>query len=173
MSDTARFILKDVSTPYNSATAGTLATNYVLGAVTTYGSTSTLGSVIPRFYTICGLYRQFMINKLVIKWIPNQAFTTSGSVALGIDTSPVAGVPGNLGQVIHHNPSFLIDLKTANQMTFIPRKKDPRYTALVAGIDEDELSFGQLQVYSTNGLAASVPVGLIWFELDVTLIGPT
>lgn len=171
--DSVRVNLTDICTISNGTTAGVINFAYVIGAVSTLSNLSSLGSVMPRFYTMSQLYRQFRINRLVVKFVPNQPFTSGGSVGMGVDTSAVAGFPGGFGQIVHHNPSFLCDVKSAAQLTYIPSKKDPRYTLLASGTTEDELSYGQVQLYSSNTLPAGAPVGLLWFELDVTLIGPT
>lgn len=171
--DSTRMQLKDVAGVLNSSTAGVLNWTYQLGAATTLSYGTTLGTLMPRFYTMGGLYRQFIINKLVFKWVPNQPFTTGGTLALGVDSSPLAGLPGSFGAIVHHNPSLMLDIKAPGTITFIPSKKDARYTATSAGVDEDEVSYGQLQMYSSNTCLASSLIGLLWVELDVTFIGAT
>lgn len=170
--NSVRFVLKDVVGLNNVSSTGSKFF-YPLANVSNTTGGGTLGEFIPRFNTLAGLYRQFVINKLVVRFVPNQAFTAAGSIALGIDTSPLAGAPNDYGQVVHHNPSMLIDVKSQDQIVYVPTKNDPRYTNSGVGTSEDELSYGVLQYFSTNNLGLGNAAGLMWFELDVTLMGPT
>jgi hypothetical protein len=170
--DNVRFVLKDVVAVNNTLSTGSKFF-YPMGAATNTTGGAPLGQIVPRFNTMAQLYRQFVINRLVVKWAPNAAFTASGSIAIGVDTSPAAGIPSDYGQVVHHNPSMLIDIKSPGNITYVPAKKDPRYTNLSTGASEDEVSYGVIQMFTVNNLGTGTPVGLMWFELDVTLIGPT
>lgn len=167
--DNVRVSLKDVVSPV-SATAGVAAYTYPLGIVST-SSFFTLGGIMTRLTNFGAIYRQFKINRLVVKWMPNQAYTSSGVVALGIDTFPTPLTPGNFGAVLHHNPSFLTDIKAPAQFVWVPNaKEEPRFTSTV-GTDEDEVSYGQLQMYCTTSVTGGPP-GLLLWEVDVTFMGP-
>lgn len=171
--ENVRFHFKDVTNIPNFTTAGSVGYVFPLAAVTDTTGGFTLGSVFPRFLNFSNLYRQFVIHKLIVKWVPNQAFTASGSVCFGVDTSPTVASPTGFSEVVHHNPSVLVDIKSPAQIVYYPVKKDPRYCQNSAGMDEDQLSYGALQFYSNNSLGASAQLGLLWMEMDVTFIGPT
>lgn len=157
-------------------TANAASYVYPLGLATTLtGTNGTLSNAIPRLGTISALYRQFRILSLTFKFIPNQGYTASGSVAMGIDLSANAGVPSSFNNVIHHNPSVLFDVKAEKTITWNSNramKKDPRYCVAAGVADEDELSFGQFQLYSTNGNASGAALGILWISATLEFSGP-
>lgn len=173
-SDKMRVRQSDISVVANSSTAGVTNFGWALGMASTQtGTLNWIGAIVPRLGTLAGLYREFLINTIQFRWVPNQGYTTAGSVAMGIDPSPLAGIPTGLGSVIHHTSSGLFDIKAEKTITWNPRtdvKLAPRYTT-ASGFDEDELSFGVFQFYSSNGLAASTAIGVLQVTVDITFIG--
>lgn len=138
---------------------------------------NTMAGQVPRFGTMAGLYRQFKLLSIVFEFVPVVPYTGYGQMALGIDPNPSAGAPGTMAGVIRHNHSCLFDIKsTGVKIKYNPevdRKKDPRYTAATAGIDEDELSFGVLQCYSAgNSVVSSAQVGTLLVSMNVMFLGP-
>lgn len=181
--DSLRVVQKDIGALFNGATAGVGVSGITLGIATTLpnGSPSllsqglvSLGSVVPRLVNFAALYRQFTINSLEIRWIPSQGYTASGSVALGIDPSPLAGVPSGFNSVVHHTTSKLFDIKAEQAVVCKPTslgKSGSRYTTAIAGLDEDELSYGVIQLYTNNGAATYASMGNYLVSVDVTFRG--
>lgn len=95
---------------------------------------------------------------------------------MGIDLQPNVGTPGSFNAVIHHTPSALFDIKAERTITWnvaSSGKKDPRYCGSAGSqVDEDELSFGVLQIYSSNGNAGAAALGVLWMNLTVEFSGP-
>lgn len=171
-----RMTFRDVFPVGNSATAGQVSLAVSLGAVSTVTANYNLGQIIPRFSTMAGLYRQFVLLGYTVEWVPAVASTDRGIVAMGFDPAPMSTTPNTYAGVIRHSAAKMFDVKTNTSVRYSPaidRKKDPRYTTTQTGIDEDEYSFGVLQIFSTgNGLAASTSLGILKMTLVVDLLGP-
>jgi len=174
--DRMRVVQRDVAAFSNGTTAGTQAYCMWLGLASTQtgsGSSASLGYFLPRLVTMAGLYREFVINSITFRWVPNQGYTSTGTVSMGVDPSPYAGIPASYGSVIHHTASKMFDIKSEASIAWKPRtdvKLGPRYTT-AGGQDEDELSYGCFQLYSTNGNAASAAIGNVLIEADITFVG--
>lgn len=144
--------------------------------VTTIGTNNCIGVVMPRFSTMCGMYRQFMLHNVKLSWIPYQPFTTAGSVALGVDQAVTATIPTQIGQVYRHNPSKLADIKVPVSIVWRAKehagKTEPKGTSLLAGLDEDAVSFGVAQWWIASNVASSPMLGLMEIDIDVTLLNP-
>jgi len=174
--DRLRVVQKDLVTYNNTPTAGTTISAMTLGLATTVTTqyVSTLGLFVPRLVTLGGLYRQFSINSIKFEWVPNQGYNTSGTVVMGVDPSPLAGVPSGTSSVMHHSSAKLFDIKAGASIVWKPSdesKKGVRYTTGATGLDEDELSYGVFQLYSANGVAASANVGNLVVTADITYSG--
>jgi hypothetical protein len=168
-----RSTFKDVYTVVNGSTAGVSSLAITLGIATTT-PTTTLGATVPRMATMAGLYRQYKLNSVTVRFIPFQAYTTNGSVCIGVDQAPTAVAPSGLSNVYHHNPSVLTDIKQAATLRWTSArdmKNAPRYT-YASGPDEDEVTYAVLQLYSANSLAAATEVGVLEFIVDVTFMSP-
>jgi len=174
--DRMHVVQRDLVSMNNSTTSGVLSVGYTLGLATSLSTANvySLGSQVPRLVTMAGLYREFVLNSVELRWIPNQGYTAAGTVSMGIDPSPQAGAPSGMSSVIHHSCSKLFDLKAEQSIQWKPRvgaKTGYRYTTALTGTDEDGLSFGVAQIYSTNGFAAGANVGNLLITADITFIG--
>lgn len=139
----------------------------------------TLGTVMSRLNTIAGLYRMFRIEDLKVYFrssVPDSAY---GNVGIGVDLSVNPGVPADYDAVIHHRPSVLCDLKDDADIRWnsnYGQKKDPRFISNPAaeGVQgtEDEMSFGNIQLFARNNLASAADIGLLMFDCTLTFIGP-
>jgi len=177
-SDKLRMVQKDIVPVNNGVGAGVANFNIVLGTGTTLTSNNaTLVNLIPRFGPMATSYRQFMINSVSFTFIPNQGYTTGGTMSMGVDPSPLASVPTGLGNVLHHSCSKMFDIKSGATIMWKPSMASkgnvPRYTVPLGSLDEDELSFGIFQMYSPNSLAANVNIGNILIAADLTFLGAT
>lgn len=171
-----KMAFNDIVTINNTGTAGVANVAIALSAGTTTGL-PTLATFLGRFSTMSSLYRQFTINRVCFEFVPVVPYTGYGQVAMGVDPACIAGLPGAFASVIRHNKSCLFDIKsTGIRIVYNPtldRKKDPRFCQGGTGIDEDELSFGMFQLYSTgNSVLASATIGTLLVSLDVTFLGP-
>lgn len=172
-SDKLRMVQKDIISINNQATAGVCGYGTLLGIGTTIAGINTIGSVVPRFATMGPLYRQFVLNSISFTWVPNQGYTTGGTVCMGVDPSPFAGIATSNSSVLHHTSSKMFDLKASATIMWKPAHKAnvPRYTQQIGTVDEDELSFGVFQLYSTNSIAASGNIGNLVISADITFTG--
>lgn len=173
-SDKLRMTQKDITSIFNQATAGVSALGITMGLGTTIAGIGTLaGNLVPRFATMAPLYRQFVLNSITFTWVPNQGYTTGGTVCMGVDPAPFAGVASSNSSVLHHTTSKMFDVKASASITWKPTSKAnvPRYTQQIGSVDEDELSFGVFQLYSTNSIAANGNIGNLVVTADITFMG--
>jgi len=175
--DSMRVQQKDVVTINNTTVSGVCNLVITCGLASTVAGASnylSLGTAVPRLSTLGGLYRGFKLNSISYTWIPNQGYTASGSVCMGVDPSPLSGLPSSYGSVLHHSSSKMFDVKAGTTVTWKPQidsKSGTRYTTATTGLDEDELSFAVFQLYSTNGIAASTNIGNLIVSADITYVG--
>lgn len=174
-SNAIKMSFKDVFT-IGSGSGGGANGCLSLANVTTLGTNNCVGVVMPRFATMCGMYRQFMLHNVKISWVPYQPFTTAGSVALGVDQAVTATIPTAIGQVYRHNPSKLADIKVPVTIVWRAKehagKTEPKGTATLLGLDEDAVSFGVVQWYISSNVPSSPMLGLMEIDIDVTLMNP-
>jgi len=177
-SNTMRATLTDVSDFSNGAGGSPAFQAWGLGQGT---NTNTIVGIfgltgpISRGYTLSTLWRQFVINRFTVSFVPNVGYTTLGSIAMAIDPDPSAGQPGSYSSCIRHTVNVFGDIKSPASITYNPqidRKVDPRYT-LSSGKDDDEKSFGVVQVWSANGAPANGTIGTLMWTMDITFIGPS
>lgn len=172
-----RTTLRDLFSINNSGT-GISSIVFSLGsATTTIGYLGLFNnSYMPRFNAFCAMFRQFQLNTIKFEFVPYISSTNAGSVSIGIDPDPSATAPTTLAAPLRHKSSCLSDLQTKCSIVYNPlqdRKKDPRYTVGVTGRDDDEGSYGLLEIYSQNSLATAQSIGYLVFTVDVTFLGPT
>lgn len=166
-----RMTFKDINL-INTGAGGFTTPTFALGIATT-GGNSALGTVVPRMATMAGLYRQFYLNSVTFRWIPCASTSAAGTVAMGIDQAVNASIASGIGQVYHHVPSTMSDIKAACAITFTGKqalKTDYKYTSTLTGLDEESFSFGVFQSYVTGPV--STQVGVIEIIVDVTYTGP-
>lgn len=169
--------IKDVFTVQCNAT-GAFSPSISLAIASNTGN-YLLSQVATRLSTMGSMYRNYFLHTVKITWIPYQAYTTSGSVCMGVDQAVNVGGATTVQGVYHHFPSGLADIKKQFTITWSAKnamKNDPRYTASGAagttGPSEDELSWGVFQMYGSSNLTSSVAVGMLEFDMDVTFLNP-
>jgi hypothetical protein len=169
-----RLQLKDVFAVANGVTTG-VASSAIPLAVNTNQTLTPLGTFIPRLTTISGLYRQFYINRITFSFVPNSGDATGGSIAIAVDPEPLAGAPTTFGSVVRHRSAFFTDIKAPAMLSWTAKQDGKDKKMVVNNLvnrDEDALSFGVLQIYSSNTVTANTNIGNIMVMLDVTFIGP-
>lgn len=146
---------------------------------TTNDGGSTIGSTMSRAGTVSALYRQYMFNKLTIRWIPYASFQTAGNFAMGVDDDPAtSNSTQSISLIYHHRPSVVSDLKSPSEIVYIPGnsgKTDPLYVNKGANgiaIGQQDISYGRLVWNAATGLTSAQQIGMIEYILDVTFIGP-
>lgn len=173
-SQTLNISFNDVMGLSNGVTAGNQALAVPLGVVTNRAF-QPLASYMGRFSTMSTLYRQVVIRRIILEYVPAVSSTDKGILAMGFDPSPMAGAPTTYNDVTRHTSAKMFDIKANTTIVYSPatdQKKDPRYTTL-SGFNEDEVSFGLLQIISLgNSLAANAQIGILRISVDVTLLGP-
>lgn len=165
-----RMSFKDILAVSTGA-GGTAAPTFSLGVVSS--AINPMGALIPRLQTLSTMYRQFYLNKLTISWIPCASTSSAGTVAIGVDQAVTAVAPTTHSNVYRHVPAVLSDIKAPMRIVWDSRmalKNDAKYTTLLAGIDEDGLSYGVFQCYATGPV--STPIGVLEIICDVTFTGP-
>lgn len=164
-------VFKDIFSVSTNA-SGTNAIAYTLGIGYTTAIYS-VATVITRLSTMAGLYRQYVFNSVKVVWIPCASTSSAGTVCMGVDQAVTAAAPTSIGQVYHHVPSSMFDIKAASSITWSARaagKNDFKYTTALSGLDEDALSFGVFQAYCSG--PASTQIGYLEFIVDVSFTGP-
>lgn len=160
----------------NTGVAGNLAYAWALATTTTVSGIGTLATACPRMATMANLYRQFIVKQVTIEYVPAVASTDKGMVSMGYDPAPLSGIPSGYSSVVRHSVSKMFDIKTNVAATYRPsldRKKDPRYTSMAAGTDEDEYSFGVFQLFTIgNSVPATTNFGFLRFNVTVEFLGP-
>lgn len=156
-----------------------------MGSVTTASANGLFsgGSYMPRAYQFSILYRQYLLHSVSCEFVPYASTSNSGSVAMGFDPDPSAGVSTALASPLRHRVSTLSDLTKRATITYRPAidlKKTPKFTysdssgtGVQAGTrSDDEVSFGTLQVVTANSMASAAPIGYLVWTIDVTFMGP-
>jgi len=170
-----RAVFQEVVGISNSPTAGICNQVYCL-AFNTTTSGSTLVTLLSEANTMATNYRQFILNKLTVEWVPYVSNTNGGQVAIGVDPEPLSNLPGSLQNVNRHRGSVFTDIqalgKTSMYMSKWEQNPPKKVLAGVAGTrTEDDVSTGCLQIYSSNTLAAGALIGSIKVVGDFTFLG--
>jgi len=95
---------------------------------------------------------------------------------MGIDQNPAAAAATGIGQVYHHNPSVMGDIKASSSIVWTSArdlKRAPRYctAGTSPALDEDEVSFGVFQGYGGSNLTGG-QFGILEVIADVTFLSP-
>lgn len=172
-----RIGLRDVSTVTNTATNACVA-GFSLGINQGGGTLLPLSQFITRLQNYGAMYREFVINSLVVEFVPFQSSTAQGTVALAIDPDPDTGLPAinNFSALMRHKVSCMTDMVEKCTIIYRPSidgKKDPRYTGTAAGRSDDELNFGCYLISSTNSLSTGTSLGYCTYTVDITFYSPT
>jgi hypothetical protein len=159
--------------------------NYPLCLTSATGVSYTqLGSFIPRLNVsgtnMGGCYGRYRILRLKVTFIPVVASTSTGYVAVGVDpdgtTTPAGAIPNNASSAIIHRVSFQGDIKSRHSLNWRPvSAEDRRFRycdpTLTSAANQD-LSFGALQVYSSNDKASAAEIGQFMIEPTILFSGP-
>lgn len=160
-----------------------------LGATTLLGTTNNSyyigGTYLPQLGTMSGLYREFRIKKIRISYVPRNAYTTVGSIAIGVDDDPRGSIPAtgtagfgktNIAKVSKLANYLLTDIKEPAQFVYIPRSAEGqrwRYTSDTSGRPLEFTSHGALMIASNNNIAdTTTSLGLVYFEIWVEFRSP-
>lgn len=149
--------------------------SYLLG---TNPSVYYLGNTwAPQLGTLAGIYREFRIKKMRISYVPRNAYTTVGSVAVGIDDDTRASVPAtgtagfgktNIAQISKLPNYLLTDIKEPAQFVWVPKGVEGqrwRYTKEIGVRPIEFTSQGSLMVGSNNNIAdVTTSLGLLYIE---------
>jgi len=172
-SNSLKIHVKDVFAIANTATAF-VASSAIPLAVNTTTAFTALGSFVPRFATMAQLYRQFVIDRIVVSFVPNAGDTTGGSIAVAVDSDPFTTAPTTYGQVVRHRSGFFTDIKAPASFVWSSKQDNTskKMVFVVAGRDEDQMSFGAIQIYSSNTVAALANIGNVMISVDATFTAP-
>lgn len=121
-----------------------------------------------------GMYREFRISKLAVRFMPSANNTAGGQISMGVDPEVLVGVPGNHGAIIRHRFNTFDAIWNDTSFAWLPtttRDREEKFTTTAAH-GEEEMSFGVLQVYSQNTLSSGASIGSILLDLDVTFTNP-
>jgi hypothetical protein len=152
-----------------NASAGNSAYAFTMGINTNLSGSVSLGTLYGSNLTSWQtLYRMFKITKLKVSFVTGAPNTVSGNLSMGIDADPLAAAPTGYQNCIRHLPHALTPIYQNTSMVWYPRShkdNEDRFTALASPAhDESEVSFGVIQVLSTNSAAASVGLGILLLE---------
>jgi len=174
-----RCVLRGEQALTNQALNGTYF-NWALGIATTTGF-PTIGSIITPLPVLAGLYREFKILGLWVKWAPYVGQNVSGGITVAVDDDPrtAAVVIASASSLSHRSPVFVTDLKMSDSLVWRPKTtkdKEARYTAnLSTGTParaEEALSFGQLVLAGSNDQAAGYALGVLYCQIEVEFEHP-
>lgn len=135
--------------------------------------------------TLSGIYREFRIKKMRFSYVPRNAYTTVGSVAIGIDDDPRASVPAtgtagfgktNIAQVSKLPNYLLTDIKEPGQFVYIPKGAEGqrwRYTKDTGGRPLEFTAHGVVLFASNNNIAdTTTSLGLLYIETWIEFKSP-
>lgn len=160
-----------------NTSAGLANLAFTLGC--TVSSSQTIGSFSQyvmgnNVAAYASMYREWKLLRLTCKYLPAVNNTAAGQVAMGIDPEVMAGTPGGFGAVVRHRCNLFDALWNDASFTWSPstsRDREEKFTSSTTH-SEGELSFGVLQIYSSNSLASGAAVGSLLMDVDVLFTNP-
>jgi hypothetical protein len=131
---------------------------------------------MPRVASFSALYREFKLISVKIDFVPSVSTTQGGSVAMGFDPDPYAGLPASYSDPTRHTISAMTDLQGKASLTYSPsvdQKIGVKYVSNAGATRPiNELSYCTFQLYSSNSLGAGTVIGSLIVSATIRFIGP-
>lgn len=119
-------------------------------------------------------FEKGMIHRVTAKFVGTASSTTPGFVGLAFDSSTITGVaaPASIQDVVGTNQLAQVsDVKGECSLTYVPKGTDREIRTLDTGAPNTEKSAGRFTAFvSGTGLTAGAYAGLLYVEVDITLL---
>lgn len=167
--------------PVTTAGVTGIATGqFWLGFANTAATLGSMGSISTQFASIALVYQWMNFNSVRVRWTPEVAYTSAGTVAIGLNVDPTspATVYPSLQSVLQKNVSYSTDIKEPREFFWIPENEQEREskelnnaTGAVGGVLRN-FAPGTILVYASSTLTAGATLlGYVEITADVTLNG--
>lgn len=132
-----------------------------------------LASYNSRLSTYRGMFRQWHLKGLTIKYVPSLSDNASGMIGTMIDSDTKFGNLGAMTDVLRYGCHSLSNVRMGSSFRWTPtgiRDKEEKYCVRSVNITargDDELGYGSLAWYSTNSEANGVTVGYLYISGNI------
>jgi hypothetical protein len=169
-----RFVVVLINTSANQ-----IAQYYGISLATTTAPTGPTAMLLNfiKLSNMKGIYRHYGINSFKLTYMPSLNDTATGNVCIGWEPDPA--FYGNattytpyLGKDVHIMTHVLKPATMVWRPTERKEKEERHTNDPVATRTAEEMSFGILQMYSSNNQPISTQIGLMLVEVDITFSNP-
>jgi hypothetical protein len=149
---------------------------YMLSAAAVAGG---IAEVVSKVATYGDMYRYFMIEKVIVKFHPRVAYTTTGSFTMALDPDPRATLTPTFTDVARHSHMHSGDIKAPGLLVINGRDLHQSISGAGAWLttnsaaDLEWTCGGVIQCRSDNNLADATLIGVIEMEAFVRFKGAT